>query len=169
MRSNFGIFLLGLIVWTSQVYAHSGGLDSSGCHGGSRPYHCHRSSSDMVGNRLRCDLGSRSSECNQRGGSQNGRSSKPASPANSQPPFATDRPARSTYKFSVSETPPPDTVKRIQKRLKIVGLYTGPVDGFFSPETALALDLYKIKNNLEGNGYFDEETLHYLGVGNEAN
>ena len=44
--------------------AHSGGLDSNGCHAGSQPYHCHRAPSDMVGNRLRCDLGSRSSECN---------------------------------------------------------------------------------------------------------
>ena len=47
----------------SKVYAHSGGLDSSGCHGGSRPYHCHRSPSEMVGNRLRCDLGSKSKDC----------------------------------------------------------------------------------------------------------
>ena len=27
--------------------AHSGGLDSSGCHAGSRPYHCHRASSGI--------------------------------------------------------------------------------------------------------------------------
>lgn len=26
------------------VHAHSGGLDSNGCHSGSRPYHCHNSS-----------------------------------------------------------------------------------------------------------------------------
>lgn len=43
--------------------AHSGGLNSQGCHAGSKPYHCHRSPSEMVGNRLRCDLGSRSIEC----------------------------------------------------------------------------------------------------------
>jgi len=164
MRSNFGIILLGLIVWTSEVHAHSGGLDSNGCHGGSRPYHCHRSSSEMVGNRLRCDLGSRSSECDQRGSSPTGRASKPASPANSKSPFVTESPTRSTYKFSVSEMPSPDTVKRIQKRLKILRLYTGAVDGVFGPDTALAIDLYKIKNNLEANGYFDRETLHYLGV-----
>ncbi len=47
----------------NEVEAHSGGLNSQGCHAGSKPYHCHRSSSEMVGNRLRCDLGSRSSEC----------------------------------------------------------------------------------------------------------
>ena len=48
--------------------AHSGGLNASGCHGGSRPYHCHRAASEMVRtstghNRLRCDLGSQSREC----------------------------------------------------------------------------------------------------------
>ena len=53
----------------SEVYAHSGGLNSQGCHGGSKPYHCHRSSSEMVpstsgGYRLRCSAGSRSKDCN---------------------------------------------------------------------------------------------------------
>ena len=46
-----------------QVSAHLGGLNSQGCHSGSKPYHCHRASSEMVGNRLRCDLGSNSSDC----------------------------------------------------------------------------------------------------------
>jgi len=50
------------------AYAHSGGLNSLGCHSGSKPYHCHRSPNEMVRtasgrNRLRCDLGSRSIEC----------------------------------------------------------------------------------------------------------
>ena len=53
---------------SSMAISHSGGLDSQGCHAGSRPYHCHRSSSQMVpstsgGYRLRCDLGSRSRDC----------------------------------------------------------------------------------------------------------
>lgn len=54
-----------LIVFSTSQFAsaHSGGLNSQGCHGGSKPYHCHRSPSEMVGNRLRCDLGSRSIEC----------------------------------------------------------------------------------------------------------
>lgn len=61
----FFISFLGSI---GDVNAHSGGLNASGCHGGSRPYHCHRRSSEMVRtvdgkNRLRCDLGSRSKEC----------------------------------------------------------------------------------------------------------
>lgn len=29
------------IMLAGQGYAHSGGLDSRGCHGGSQPYHCH--------------------------------------------------------------------------------------------------------------------------------
>ena len=53
---------------TAPATAHPGGLNSQGCHGGSRPYHCHRSPSEMRRtadgrNRLRCDLGSLSSEC----------------------------------------------------------------------------------------------------------
>jgi peptidoglycan hydrolase-like protein with peptidoglycan-binding domain len=59
--------------------AHSGGLNSQGCHAGSRPYHCHRSPSEMVGNRLRCDLGSRSSECT--GGSSARRATARAVPS----------------------------------------------------------------------------------------
>ena len=56
-----------LFLWPpEEAAAHSGGLNSQGCHAGSKPYHCHRSSSEMVGNRLRCDLGSRSKECENR-------------------------------------------------------------------------------------------------------
>ena len=56
--------LLLLPLPTSDLAAHSGGLNSNGCHAGSQPYHCHRATSEMVGNRLRCDLGSRSADCN---------------------------------------------------------------------------------------------------------
>ena len=52
-----------LAMFSSAALSHSGGLDSNGCHGGSKPYHCHRAPSEMVGNRLRCDLGSQSKEC----------------------------------------------------------------------------------------------------------
>ena len=62
------IALLICLFATTQSFAHSGGLDANGCHGGSKPYHCHRSASDMVKTetghyRLRCDLGSRSQKC----------------------------------------------------------------------------------------------------------
>ena len=52
-----------LVLLPDKAIGHSGGLNSQGCHAGSKPYHCHRSSSEMVGNRLRCDLGSESAEC----------------------------------------------------------------------------------------------------------
>ena len=66
----FAYALGGALVATT-ANSHSGGLNSQGCHGGSRPYHCHRSSSEMVpsssgGSRLRCSAGSRSKDC--RGG-----------------------------------------------------------------------------------------------------
>ena len=65
--------ILLLLPWLAQnVAAHSGGLDSNGCHAGSQPYHCHRSPSEMVGNRLRCDLGSKSKDCLEISGSKKG-------------------------------------------------------------------------------------------------
>ena len=57
------ILILPIALSHETAIAHSGGLNSQGCHAGSRPYHCHRSSNVMVGNRIRCDLGSRSKEC----------------------------------------------------------------------------------------------------------
>jgi len=76
--------LLFLVISFSPVIvgesnAHSGGLNASGCHGGSQPYHCHRLPSEIRisnsgGIRLRCDLGSRSEDCD--GGS------KPNAPSN---------------------------------------------------------------------------------------
>lgn len=73
MRTRFTVVtvffhLLFLSTFAGIAFAHSGGLNSQGCHAGSRPHHCHRSSSEIVQtadgrNRLRCDLGSRSVEC----------------------------------------------------------------------------------------------------------
>ena len=55
--------------------SHSGGLNSSGCHAGSKPYHCHRSASEMTtnssgGNRLKCSAGSTSKDCSNNVSSQ---------------------------------------------------------------------------------------------------
>lgn len=64
--SKVNVLFLALIanmVMSNAATGHSGGLNSQGCHGGRQPYHCHRSQNEMVGNRLRCDLGSRSVEC----------------------------------------------------------------------------------------------------------
>jgi peptidoglycan hydrolase-like protein with peptidoglycan-binding domain len=67
-KINFICAILFNIMSPEILSAHSGGLNAAGCHGGSRPYHCHRSQREMVTtrdgrNRLRCDLGSRSREC----------------------------------------------------------------------------------------------------------
>lgn len=66
-RYALGVFAL-CIFMTTGVLAHSGGLNSQGCHAGSRPYHCHRSSTEMVkssngGYRLKCSEGSQSKDC----------------------------------------------------------------------------------------------------------
>lgn len=61
--SKGALLSLSISILAIDVEAHSGGLDANGCHAGSKPYHCHRSPSEMVGNRLRCDLGSKSVDC----------------------------------------------------------------------------------------------------------
>ena len=61
--SKGALLSLSMSILAINVEAHSGGLDATGCHAGSQPYHCHRSSTEMVSNRLRCDLGSKSKEC----------------------------------------------------------------------------------------------------------
>jgi len=58
------VLLIAALIASQQVLSHSGGLNSAGCHAGSKPYHCHRAQTEMVGNRLRCDLDSKSTECN---------------------------------------------------------------------------------------------------------
>ena len=159
---------LSLVTFNRQVYAHSGGLDSSGCHGGSRPYHCHRSSSEMVGNRLRCDLGSRSSECDRGGGSQAIQPEPKVPPTHNRTPSGSGNGSEFMYTYVAHEIPSSFIVKKIQERLKIEGLFKGEVDGKFGARTALAIDIFKIKNNLQSSGYFDVDTLHHLGVTDES-
>ena len=82
------VLFASLFLLPTDLASHSGGLDSSGCHGGSRPYHCHRSASEMVpsssgGNRLRCSAGSRSKDCiNRRPTSPKPQNQKPTAPEN---------------------------------------------------------------------------------------
>ncbi|MGU9952084.1 MAG: hypothetical protein ACNYPH_07315 [Gammaproteobacteria bacterium WSBS_2016_MAG_OTU1] len=39
-----GFFCFLVVAFPTQIsHAHSGGLNSQGCHAGSKPYHCHRS------------------------------------------------------------------------------------------------------------------------------
>jgi peptidoglycan hydrolase-like protein with peptidoglycan-binding domain len=55
-------------------------------------------------------------------------------------------------------------VLKIQERLKLLGLYKGAVDGVFGSSTALAIDLFKVKNGTPIGEYFDRVTLRSLGV-----
>lgn len=68
MKFFMSFFIIASIFLAGSSFGHSGGLNSQGCHGGSKPYHCHRSASEMVpsssgGSRLRCSAGSRSKDC----------------------------------------------------------------------------------------------------------
>jgi len=62
------ILTINALLFASPAWAHSGRLNSQGCHGGSQPHHCHRSASEKVpsssgGSRLRCSSGSQSKDC----------------------------------------------------------------------------------------------------------
>ena len=148
---------------------HSGGLNSQGCHGGSRPYHCHRAPSEMRGNRLRCDLGSRSKEC------INQRNTLPNVPAIPKPPIIKPLPEPKAP-FVYSPTVPDmaelienkalriQIIVKIQERLKIQGYYSGSLDGIMGPKTMTAIDVFKIAKGLPLGGYLDQESLDALGV-----
>mgnify|MGYP006105919915 CR=1 FL=1 len=71
-----------IFLFPASAMSHSGGLNSSGCHAGSKPYHCHRSASEMTksssgGNRLKCSSGSTSKDCS------NSNAISPTAPSNS--------------------------------------------------------------------------------------
>ena len=125
-------------------HAHSGGLNAQGCHAGSQPYHCHRSPSDMVGNRLRCDLGSRSTECS---GNSKTTSSKP--------------------KITASERR--RIVLSFQKKLMehCPSLPSNFADGLFGVLTQRALIEFQIAYGLEVNGKYNRETA--LALAGEVN
>ena len=152
------LLLLSTAIATSQTsYGHSGGLDSNGCHAGSQPYHCHRAASEMVGNRLRCDLGSRSKDCVGSTTRSSGHGSSPsAKPENI---------SKYEAKISLSDKRlDSQVVRRVQARLRLMGLYNGSVDGIFGSQTAMAIDVFKIKKGLELGTYLDPATLSHLGV-----
>lgn len=147
----------------SFALGHSGGLDANGCHAGSQPYHCHRAPSEMVGNRLRCDLGSRSKECI-------GDRSINLPPANSTPSSrgivdSSER-AASAYvtKAESYSKLPMEKVINIQRRLRTLGIYDGKLDGIMGPQTALAIDVFKIKKGLPLTKELNDATLDALGL-----
>jgi murein L,D-transpeptidase YcbB/YkuD len=141
------IALGGLSATPSTASAHPGGLNSSGCHAGSRPYHCHRSSSEMRRtadgrNRIRCDLGSRSRECTGRSVS---RSSSSA-------------PSLSTTEVLALQT---------QLRRHCPGLPEKFADGVYGPGTESALRRFQAAYGLEVDGVYGPRTAAALaGVSN---
>ena len=144
------------------VLAHSGGLDANGCHAGSQPYHCHRAPSDMVGNRLRCDLGSRSKECV--GSSPYATSSSVREPSSNKGAASTARSNPYSEKAIAYSTVSTEVVLNIQRRLETLGVYGGPIDGIMGPQTALAIDVFKIKTGLPLESQLDDETLQAMGL-----
>ena len=160
--------MLVLSFFSQQTIGHSGGLDSSGCHGGSKPYHCHRAASEMVGNRLRCDLGSKSKECNGTGvASSTYSNTQVATKLEASPPVPDFK-----YQPSIPDMPiliknqslRLRTIKLIQKRLSIYGLYGGKMDGIVGAKTAGAIELFKVKKGYMLGGYLDMLSLKQLGV-----
>ena len=145
------------------AFAHGRGLNANGCHAGSQPYHCHRAPSEMVGNRLRCDLGSRSKDC------VGGRSIY-LPPANGAAPTRSivapsERTASPYAKKAASYSKLPiATIISIQTRLKTLGIYDGKLDGMMGPQTALAIDVFKIKKGLPLDRELNDATLDALGL-----
>ncbi len=56
------------------------------------------------------------------------------------------------------------TVLIVQKKLKGLGLYHGPIDGLSGSKTNAAIRRYQIKNRLPITGELNEETLHSLKI-----
>ena len=142
-------FFIGCVIAIAMtplsVNAHSGGLDANGCHGASRPYHCHRSASDMVRtqsghNRLRCDLGSRSAECN-------GSSAQ-----------------RSTPSASASSGGISSRIYQMQTKLRshCSGLSASFVDGRFGSSTERALKRFQEAYGLQPDGVYGPNTASAL-------
>jgi hypothetical protein len=149
-----------LLLISINVTGHSGGLDSSGCHGGSRPYHCHRAASEMVGNRLHCDLGSKSEDCN------NTPSGTLIINPSQESDTAIEKSTIDQYRAKIDLPQLKSNrllVKRIQLRLQFMRLYEGPIDGYFGNQTALAFDTFATFNGLPTGQYTDKH-FEILGV-----
>lgn len=141
--AKISLFLSALLVSVA-INAHSGGLNASGCHGGSKPYHCHRAPTEMVKtqdgrNRLRCSAGSRSSEC-----------------TNGQP-----------NQNQVSATRPGGvdmTIYQIQSRLihHCSSLPDSFADGISGPNTKNAIARFQEANGITADGIFGPETARAL-------
>jgi peptidoglycan hydrolase-like protein with peptidoglycan-binding domain len=64
-------------------------------------------------------------------------------------------------KLGVSD---PDVVA-LQKRLKTDGIYSGPITGYFGPQTKAAVEAYQTKHNLNAIGVVGPGTRDLLNRG----
>ena len=55
-----------------------------------------------------------------------------------------------------------DNLKLVQERLKVEGMYAGPVDGELNAQTEAALRHYQEKKGIPSSGAIDEATLQEL-------
>jgi hypothetical protein len=176
LRNNITKIILrslffSLLLVSESVIGHSGGLNSSGCHGGSKPYHCHRAQSEMVGNRLRCDLGSRSKECVTKS-STNSSISSPKQQSKQKSFVITNDSTQNyaqeqSYKLDKSKLTTKLSnlqIKQIQNKLTLLGIYDGNIDGYFNSDTALALDVYNISKGRQVGDYTLNSVLNLLNI-----
>ena len=56
------------------------------------------------------------------------------------------------------------TIFLVQKKLKTLGLYHGPLDGLIGSQTNAAIRRYQIKHGLTITGELNKETLHSLKI-----
>ncbi len=56
------------------------------------------------------------------------------------------------------------TILLVQKKLKSLGVYHGPLDGLIGSQTNAAIRRYQIKHGLTITGELSEETLHSLKI-----
>ena len=61
-----------------------------------------------------------------------------------------------------SMTVPAEVLRRVQQRLYERGIYTGEVDGHWSPATLEALQAFQEAKGLPGHGLPDQQTLVQL-------
>ncbi len=59
-------------------------------------------------------------------------------------------------------------VTNVQQTLKQQGLYNGPVDGNWGPETQTAVKDFQKKENLPATGELDAQTMSKLGINMNA-
>jgi len=167
------VFIITLVLfsfWTSSAHSHSGGLNASGCHAGSKPYHCHRSSSEMVvtstgRNRLRCSLASRSEECfgEQQRRTRNTRTLVTSSRLTSSTPDSLPEPKANIRTYSAGR-PFSYSILRMQIQLRrhCGNLSENFADGIFGPITRAALLNFQRSHGLEADGIIGPKTARAL-------